>query len=183
MAYTLGQAAKAVNRNKATLSAAIKKGRISAVKDKDGVFHIEEAELFRVYPQNGPPTGGQTADEQADKHNENSALEARLKVLEELVSELRADKQAANVREVAASEREAALRRDLEQWRGFAAEYHSRLKALEAPKAHEDGGQIIEAQAQELDAPDPAPSPTEDQGGKGKRGAFWWLWPWALIAA
>lgn len=163
MAYTLGQAAKAVNRNKATLSAAIKKGRLSAVKDKDGVFHIEEEELFRVYPPDGQPTGGQTVDKQAGKHNENSALEARLKVLEELVDELKADKQAANAREVRASEREAALRRDLEQWRGFAAEYHSRLKALEAPKPREDGGQIIEARAEEVPAPDPAPSPTEEE--------------------
>lgn len=183
MAYTLGQAAKVVKRHKATLSAAIKKGKISAVKDEDGVFHIEEAELFRVYPQDGQTTGGQTAEKQADKQSENNPLEARLKVLEELVSELRADKAAAAIREAAAIDREKGLLADRDQWRAFAAEYHSRLKALEAPKAHEDGGQIIEAQAQEVAAPDPAPSPTEDQGAKGKRGAFWWLWPWALFAA
>lgn len=146
MTYTLGQAAKVVGRNKATLSAAIKKGRISAIKDENGIFRIEAEELFRVYPSDGGETGKQTANKQGDEHSENNALAARLKVLEELVSELRADKTRAAEREAEAIRREDDLRRDLEQWRGFAFDAQKRLKALEAPKPepiHE--GEIIEA--------------------------------------
>lgn len=48
--YTLGSAAKAVGKSKATISKALKSGRISGFKDDDGVFHIDPAELHRVYP-------------------------------------------------------------------------------------------------------------------------------------
>jgi hypothetical protein len=39
MAYTLGEAAKATGKSKATLSKAIKSGRISATKGDTGAFH------------------------------------------------------------------------------------------------------------------------------------------------
>ena len=48
--YTLGSAAKAVGKSKATISKALKSGRISGHKGDDGVFHIDPAELHRVYP-------------------------------------------------------------------------------------------------------------------------------------
>ena len=54
---------------------------------ENGAFRIEEEELFRVYPQNGSADGGQTDGKQPGRHNENSALEARLQVLEELVGD------------------------------------------------------------------------------------------------
>ena len=50
MVYTLGEAAKATGKSKATISKAIKSGRISAQKDKIGTFHIDPSELHRVYP-------------------------------------------------------------------------------------------------------------------------------------
>jgi len=50
MAYTLGEAAKATGKSKATISKAIKSGRISAHKDETGTFHIDPSELHRVYP-------------------------------------------------------------------------------------------------------------------------------------
>lgn len=49
MAYTLGEAAKATGKSKATISKAIKNGRISAIKDETGTFRIDPAELHRVY--------------------------------------------------------------------------------------------------------------------------------------
>lgn len=52
MPYTLGEAAKATGKSKATISKAIKSGRISAQKDENGVFHIDPSELHRVYPLN-----------------------------------------------------------------------------------------------------------------------------------
>lgn len=50
MFYTLGQAAKATGKSKATISKAIKSGRISAKKGDTGVFSIDPSELHRVYP-------------------------------------------------------------------------------------------------------------------------------------
>ncbi len=50
MAYTLGEAAKATGKSKATISKAIKNGRISARKDETGTFRIDPSELHRVYP-------------------------------------------------------------------------------------------------------------------------------------
>lgn len=64
MVYTLGDAAKATGKSKATISKAIKSGRISATKDETGTFQIDPAELHRVYP----PT---VSDEQR-KHRENT---------------------------------------------------------------------------------------------------------------
>jgi len=52
MKYTLGAAAKATGKSKATISKAIKSGRISALKDDYGVFRIDPSELHRVYPLN-----------------------------------------------------------------------------------------------------------------------------------
>jgi hypothetical protein len=50
MVYTLGEAAKATGKSKATISKAIKSGRVSARKDETGTFHIDPSELHRVYP-------------------------------------------------------------------------------------------------------------------------------------
>ena len=50
MVYTLGDAAKATGKSKATISKAIKSGRISATKDETGTFQIDPAELHRAFP-------------------------------------------------------------------------------------------------------------------------------------
>lgn len=50
MVYTLGQAAVATGKSKTAIANAIKKGRISAVKDEIGQYTIDPAELHRVYP-------------------------------------------------------------------------------------------------------------------------------------
>jgi hypothetical protein len=50
MVYTLGEAAKATGKSKATISKAIKSGRISAKKGDTGAFAIDPSELHRVYP-------------------------------------------------------------------------------------------------------------------------------------
>jgi DNA-binding transcriptional MerR regulator len=48
MQLTLGQAAKAVGMNKATLSRYIKQGKISAEKQEDGSYRIDPSELDRL---------------------------------------------------------------------------------------------------------------------------------------
>lgn len=50
MQYTAGQAAKAVDKNIATITRAIKSGKISASKGVDGAWRIDPAELHRVFP-------------------------------------------------------------------------------------------------------------------------------------
>jgi hypothetical protein len=49
MAYTLGEAARAIGRSKTTLGRAIKSGRISAARGEDGSYLIDPAELHRVF--------------------------------------------------------------------------------------------------------------------------------------
>ncbi|TRV26175.1 MAG: DNA-binding protein [Microcystis wesenbergii Mw_MB_S_20031200_S109D] len=48
----MGEAAKHAGISKATLSRAIKSGRVSAHRNDKGGFDIDPAELFRVYPRN-----------------------------------------------------------------------------------------------------------------------------------
>lgn len=50
MKYTLGTASKATGKSKSTLSRDIKNGKISAVRQDDGSYRIDPAELHRVYP-------------------------------------------------------------------------------------------------------------------------------------
>lgn len=50
MIYTLGEAARSTGKSKATISKAIKSGRISAHKGDNGVYSIDHSELHRVYP-------------------------------------------------------------------------------------------------------------------------------------
>jgi excisionase family DNA binding protein len=51
MTFTLAEAAKAIGRDKSTLARAVRTGRISATRDDDGVWRIDESELRRVYPR------------------------------------------------------------------------------------------------------------------------------------
>ena len=50
MKYTAGQAAEATGLSTATITRAIKRGRISAVKDSAGAWSIDPSELHRVFP-------------------------------------------------------------------------------------------------------------------------------------
>lgn len=50
MQYTAGQAAQATGKNIATITRAIKSGKISAQKDASGAWRIEASELHRVFP-------------------------------------------------------------------------------------------------------------------------------------
>lgn len=50
MKYTLGTAAKATGKSKATIHRAIKGGVLSASRSDDGSYEIDPAELHRVYP-------------------------------------------------------------------------------------------------------------------------------------
>jgi hypothetical protein len=150
MPYTLGQAAKATGKSKSTLQVAIKKGRISATQDDLGQYQIDPAELHRVYPphsltdrQTEPKSEQDKTHPNAEKIAEITGLKARLEVMEQLVSELRGDKDKAE-------RREADLRRDIDRWQALTFDAQQRLKALEVPKPepmHE--GRFIEAETRE----------------------------------
>ena len=104
--YTLGAAAKASGKSKATISKAIKSGRLSALKDEMGVYRIEPAELNRVYPFNvdgNHDRTPQTPEETPDKGPSVRELQARLEAAQERL----ADKEALI----------ADLREDRDRWR------------------------------------------------------------------
>lgn len=104
MSYTLGTAAKAVGKSKATISKAIKSGRISATKHDNGSYTIDPAELHRVYP---PIPSETVSSEPSDTPNETGGnpneiillqvkLEAAQKRIEDLVEDRDQWRQQAN---------------------------------------------------------------------------------------
>lgn len=106
MVYTLGAAAKVSGKSKATISKAIKSGRLSAFKDETGVYRIEPAELNRVYPFNvdgNQDRTPQALEETPEKGGFFRELQARLEAAHERL----ADKEALI----------ADLREDRDRWR------------------------------------------------------------------
>ena len=120
MVYTLGEAAKATGKSKATISKAIKSGRVSARKDETGTFHIDPSELHRVYP----PTVYSEQKETPANTAENANIDGTIR-------ELQARLEAAHER---LSDKEAViadLREDRDRWRQQA----SALLSDQRPKA------------------------------------------------
>lgn len=88
MQYSANQAAEATGKNVATITRAIKSGKLSATKDTSGAWQIDGAELSRVYPlraqslqiptmqKDAPPT-------QRDNFPEANALREELATLRE----------------------------------------------------------------------------------------------------
>lgn len=106
MVYTLGEAAKATGKSKATISKAIKSGRISAHKDETGTFQIAPSELHRVYPPTVSSEHKETPENTIDKRDIDGTireLRARLEAAQERLS----DKEAVIV----------DLREDRDRWR------------------------------------------------------------------
>lgn len=106
MVYTLGEAAKATGKSKATISKAIKSGRISASKDDTGAFRIDPSELHRIYPPIPKGEQEETPKETPENTSESGdfkALQARLEAAQERL----ADKEAVI----------ADLREDRDKWR------------------------------------------------------------------
>ena len=99
MAYTLGEAAKVTGKSGATISAAIKSGRISARKDDTGTFRIDPAELHRIYPRivysdtKGTPANiPEKPPEKNGLEAAISALQARLDAAQDVIADLREDR-------------------------------------------------------------------------------------------
>ena len=96
MVYTLGEAANAVGKSKATISKAIKNGRISAQKQKNGSYQIDPAELHRVYPPVSSTVESErleTPSETVGKLRESIELELKLQAAEKRIAELEDDRE------------------------------------------------------------------------------------------
>lgn len=96
MAYTLGQAAIAVNKSKSTISKAIKNGVISAERQPNGSFKIEAAELHRVFPANRikeqPQTPDKTHKDSVETLVKMAQIEAKLEAAEKRAEDLEKDR-------------------------------------------------------------------------------------------
>ena len=153
MLLSLAQAAKTAGRSRQALQAAIKKGTLSASKNAFGQWEVDAAEVERVYTLSRPKSANDSQDLRplaAEKEARFRELKARLEALEELKGRIEQECEGLKEDKAKAERREADLRRDLDQWRGFAFDAQQRLKALEAPKQepmHE--GRVIEADARE----------------------------------
>ena len=90
MVYTLGEAARATGKSKATISKAIKSGRLSARKDETGTFHIDPSELHRVYPPTVSSEQEETPNNtlaRADNDGTIRELQARLEAAHERLTD------------------------------------------------------------------------------------------------
>lgn len=105
--YTLGTAAKATGKSKATISKALKSGRISGYKGDDGVFHIDPSELHRVYPPTSPSEHKETPD------SESENISTAQMLVRELETRLEAAQQRLNDKDGVIDD----LREDRDRWR------------------------------------------------------------------
>lgn len=78
MSYTLGTAAKATGKSRATIQRAIKQGKISASKNEHGQYDIDAAELLRVYPAKQPD---ETGNDTKKGHHETIVLQVEIESL------------------------------------------------------------------------------------------------------
>ena len=96
MFYTLGTAAKATGKTKTAIAEAIKKSRLSAVKDELGRYQIDPAELHRVYPPVSKKDGNDDPQQGQDKTLEFTSkimmLEMQVKAAGELKDQIAAER-------------------------------------------------------------------------------------------
>ena len=96
MKHTAGTAAKAVGKTKSTITKAIASGKLSAIKNDNGVWEIDASELYRVYPPTPLETveieQNDTLKEMGGNSKEIEALERLLKAAEEQIYDLKADR-------------------------------------------------------------------------------------------
>lgn len=91
MQYTAGQAAQATGKNIATITRAIKSGKISAQKDVSGAWRIDVSELHRAFPLNvqdlrKPEMQSDARPLQEQSKSQTAALEQELGALRERVA-------------------------------------------------------------------------------------------------
>ena len=103
MPYTLAAAAAACGVNKSTVLRAIKSGKVSGTKDVNGEWHVEPAELHRVYPPVADAAAGTDAMPRhatgdaaalAMAQQRTAQAEERLSELKAMLEDMRSDRDA-----------------------------------------------------------------------------------------
>lgn len=99
MKYTAGQAAKATGVATATITRALKSGRISGQKDDNGAWMIDPAELHRVFPpvslkerEKTNAKQDETPYERDEVSLKNSGLQLEIQILREALADVREDR-------------------------------------------------------------------------------------------
>lgn len=99
MKYTAGQAAKATGVSTATITRALKSGKISGQKDEAGSWSIDPAELHRVFPAlNAEVLQNKQKQQDATDETPNAKVEAtgasirEVELLREALNDLRNDR-------------------------------------------------------------------------------------------
>lgn len=80
MKFSASKAAEAVGKSTATITRAIEKHRLSAVKDANGAWEIDASELYRVFPPQTPENPSMQRDE---KPRNTDALRLELELMGE----------------------------------------------------------------------------------------------------
>lgn len=95
MKYTAGQAAKAAGVSKATVTRALKSGKISGVKGDSGAWTIDPAELHRVFPpvaDEPPEMRIMKRSAPPEEPRETGALERENQMLREALADARQER-------------------------------------------------------------------------------------------
>ena len=122
MKYTAGEAAKAVGVSTATISRALKSGKISGSKDESGAWQIDPSELYRVYQDIASQEPVSTPTQSHATPNERNALQGEMDVLRERLR--------------AAETMQAAAEADRDAWRDQAERLAKALPAPTTPKPY-----------------------------------------------
>lgn len=79
--FSVNRAAKETGKSASTISRAIKSGKLTAIKNEDGSYSIDAAELFRVYPQGceAPPMTHYAPPEEAPRNSREIELLEQIK--------------------------------------------------------------------------------------------------------
>lgn len=80
MKFSASKAAEAVGKSTATITRAIEKHKLSAVKDANGAWEIDASELYRVFPPQTPENPSMQRDE---KPRNTDALRLDLELMGE----------------------------------------------------------------------------------------------------
>lgn len=81
MVLSLTKAAEATGKSKSTIGRAIKDGRLSAQRGKDGAYEIDPSELSRAFP--GTHTGTPSTEPMPEPHGTGrEVLEVKVEMLE-----------------------------------------------------------------------------------------------------
>lgn len=93
VSYTLAEAAAACGLDKSTVRRAVRSGRISGTRDDLGVWHVDAAELHRVFPPVARPEGDTTAvPRDAPAKSADNTTDVLVAELRAVIADLRQDR-------------------------------------------------------------------------------------------